>query len=187
MTTLANAVLPLIRTRADLHRWSASNAHGAQIYDAIDILEATIPTADPRDAYQVTQKALASALKVIMRADDSSGIIGDACRRLLELHPVVAAVAAVPAGKLIDWMFKFQFEGEVDFFTLDPVAYAPALGEAGVTRRGRRCGLPGTAAGAPGRSRFRAVRRWSLGFDAVARPFHSGVECAATRSPGPGH
>lgn len=142
MTTLADAVLPLIRTRADLHRWSASNAHGAQMYEAIDILEAAIPTADPRDAYQVTQKALASALKVIMRADDSSGIIGDACRRLLELHPVVAAAAAVPAGKLIDWMFKFQFEGEVDFFTLDPVAYAPALGEAGVADyRGRLQGL----------------------------------------------
>ena len=36
--------------------------------------------------YAVTHKALASAIKVIARAD-SSGIIGDACRRLLELHP----------------------------------------------------------------------------------------------------
>lgn len=132
MTTLADAVLPLIRTRADLHRWSASNAHGAQMCEAVDILEAAIPTADPHDAYQVTHKALASALKVIARADDSSGIIGDACRRLLELHPVTAAAAAVPAAKLVDWMVKFQFDDDVDFFTLDPVADAPALGESGV-------------------------------------------------------
>jgi hypothetical protein len=80
----------------------------------------------------VTHKALASAIKVIARADDSSGIIGDACRRLLDLHPKAAAAAQVPVGKLIDWMMKFQFDGEVDYFELDPVAYAPALGEKGM-------------------------------------------------------
>jgi hypothetical protein len=87
---------------------------------------------DPAEAYSVTHKALGSAIKVIARADDSSGIIGDACRRLLELHPKVAAAANVPAAKLIDWMMTFQFAGDVDYFTLDPVAYAPALGEAGM-------------------------------------------------------
>ena len=87
MTTLADAVLPLIRTRADLSRWSASNAHGRQMQEAVDNLEAAIPTTDPAEVYAVTHKALASAIKVIARADDSSGIIGDACRRLLELHP----------------------------------------------------------------------------------------------------
>ena len=40
------------------------------------------------ERYAVTHKALTSAIKVIARADDSSGIIGDACRRLLELHPL---------------------------------------------------------------------------------------------------
>jgi hypothetical protein len=80
----------------------------------------------------VTHKALASAVKVIARADDSSGIIGDACRRLLALHPTAAAGARVPAGRLVDWMITFQFDGDVDFFELDPVAYAPALGENGL-------------------------------------------------------
>jgi hypothetical protein len=76
--------------------------------------------------------ALATAIKVIARADDSSGIIGDACRRLLDLHPRLAAAANVPPGKLVDWMIKFQFDGDVDYFELDPVAYAPALGEQGM-------------------------------------------------------
>lgn len=138
MTTLADAVLPLIRTRTDLFRWSAANEHGRQMHEAVDILEAALPTGDPTEVYEVTHKALASAIKVIARADDSSGIIGDACRRLLVLHPRVAAAARVPAGKLIDWMMKFQFDGDVDYFELDPVAYAPALGEAGmVTYRAR--------------------------------------------------
>lgn len=132
MTTLADAVLPLIRTRTDLFRWSAANEHGRQMHEAVDILEAALPTADPSEVYPVTHKALASAIKVIARADDSSGIIGDACRRLLALHPEVASAAQVPAGKLIDWMMKFQFYGDVDYFELDPVAYAPALGEGGM-------------------------------------------------------
>jgi hypothetical protein len=132
VTTLADAVLPLIRTRADLSRWSASNAHGRQMHEAVDNVEAAIATADPAEVYAVTHKALASAIKVIARADDSSGIIGEACRRLLALHPQVAAAAQVRAGNLVEWMLRFQFDGDVDYFEIDPVAYAPALGESGI-------------------------------------------------------
>ena len=86
MSDLAEAVLPLIRTRADLSRWSAANEHGRQMHEAVTILRQAADTEDPAVVFSVTQKAIASALKVIMRADDSSGIIGDACRDLLELH-----------------------------------------------------------------------------------------------------
>jgi len=132
MSTLADAVLPLIRTRTELYRWGAANAHGRQLHEAVDILESAILTTDPDEFYSVTHKALASAVKVIARADDSSGIIGDACRRLLDLHPKAAAAAKAPPAKLVDWMIKFQFDGDVDYFELDPVAYAPALGESGM-------------------------------------------------------
>lgn len=139
VTSLADAVLPLIRTRSDLYRYSAANAHGRDMHEAIDILEAAIPTDDPAVIYAVTHKALASAIKVIARADDSAGIIGDACRRLLDLHPKAAAAAKVPSSKLVDWMMKFQFaDDEVDYFELDPVAYAPALGEVGMAAYRRR-------------------------------------------------
>ncbi|MEP6814025.1 MAG: DUF6880 family protein [Marmoricola sp.] len=132
MTSLADAVLPLIRTRADLWRWGTANAHGRDMHQAVDSLESAIPVTDSAEVYAVTHKALASAIKVIARSDDSSGIIGDACRRLLDLHPKAAAAARVPSGKLIDWMMKFQFDGDVDYFELDPVAYAAALGETGM-------------------------------------------------------
>ena len=134
MTDLADAVLPLIRTRSDIYRWSAANAHGRQMHEAIDLLDQATPTEDPAIVFAVTQKALTSAIKVIARADDSSGIIGDACHRLLELHPKAAAAAKAPMDKLIDWMMKFQFDGEVDYFELDPVAYAPALGDIGLAQ-----------------------------------------------------
>lgn len=133
-SVLADDVLSLIRTRAELHRWSAANAHGRQMHEAIDILEAAADTTDPGELYQVTHKALASAIKVIARADDSSGIVGDACRRLLNLHPAAAARAGVAPSTLVKWMITFQFHGEVDFFELDPVAYAPALGERGLAK-----------------------------------------------------
>jgi hypothetical protein len=132
MTSLADTVLPLIRTRADLHRWSAANAHGNEMHEAIDVLEAARATTDPSEFYTVVHAAVASAVKVIARADDSSGIIGDACRRLLALHPEASADAGVAPGRLVDWMIKFQFDGDVDYFELDPGAYAPALGDAGM-------------------------------------------------------
>lgn len=132
MTSLADTVLPMIRTRADLHRWSAANAHGSQMRAAIDMLDAAIATADPAELHAVVHAALASGVKVIARADDSSGIIGDACHRLLTLHPQTAAAARVAPSKLVDWMIKFQFDGDVDYFEIDPVAYAPALGEVGM-------------------------------------------------------
>ncbi|MEE6280130.1 DUF6880 family protein [Georgenia sunbinii] len=132
MTALADAVLPLIRTREDLHRWSTANRHGARMHEAVDTLVDAAATADPAELYTVTHRALASAIKVIARSDDSSGIIGDACRRLLGLHPQAAAAADVAPARLVDWMIKFQFDGDVDYFELDPVAYAPALGATGM-------------------------------------------------------
>lgn len=134
MTALADAVLPLIRTRADVGRWGVANAHGRDMHAAVDILERAATTEDPATVLTVTLKAITSAISVIARADDSSGIIGDACRRLLDLHPVVAARARMPAPKLVTWMIDFQFCGKVDYFTVDPVAYARALGAAGLAK-----------------------------------------------------
>ena len=59
-TGLAEDVLPLIRNRSDLHRWSAANAHGRDMHEAIDIL-AQDEAAGPAERYAVTHKALATA------------------------------------------------------------------------------------------------------------------------------
>ena len=102
------------------------------MHEAVAILRHAAEAGEPAVVFAVTQKAIASALTVIMRADDSSGGIGDACRALLDLHPKLAAQAQPPVAKLVRWMIKFQFDNECDYFTLDPVAYAPALGEHGM-------------------------------------------------------
>ncbi|MFN0282064.1 MAG: DUF6880 family protein [Kineosporiaceae bacterium] len=131
MSDFADSVLPLIRTRTDLHRWSAANAHGRQMHEAVDILESAAGRAAAA-VFAVTQRAIASATKVIMRTDDASGIIGDACRRLLDLPARLAPLAEPPAAKLVDWMIAFRFSNECDYFGIDPVAEASALGDTGV-------------------------------------------------------
>jgi tetratricopeptide (TPR) repeat protein len=158
VTPLAEAVLGRIRTRSDLYRLSAANRHGGSMHEAIDMLEEARPTTDPAEFYSVVHAALASAIKVIARADDSSGIIGDACRRLLEMHPQAAAAGRVRPSKLVDWMMTFQFKGDVDYFHVDPVAYAPALGEAGMADyRARLDALRATLGPKPSEA-----ERWSV-------------------------
>ena len=90
----ADAALPLIRTsRSDLWRYASSNEHGAQMRDAVALLEVAIAAPEElveegvrpptlAELYTIVHKALASALKVIARADDSAEIIGDVCRDL---------------------------------------------------------------------------------------------------------
>lgn len=129
---LGDVVLGLIRTRADLHRWGAANAHGRQMHEAVDLLRDAAGSADPAALLPIVEKATAAAVRVILRADDSSGIIGDAVRGLLELHAHVAAKAQPSASKLANWMIKFQFDGTQDFFSIDVADYAPVLGPDGL-------------------------------------------------------
>lgn len=119
------------------------------MHEAVDVLEAAFTVHDPSEVLTVTQKAVASAVTVILRADDSSGIIGDAVRRLLDLHPQAAVAARPPAARLVEWLLEFQLDGRQDFFDVDVVAYAPALGPEGVERYRaaleQRAGLLGPA------------------------------------------
>ena len=86
MGSLADAVLPLVRTRTDLHRWSAANSYGHGVHQAVALLRAAAQTQPAAEVLPVTQRVLASALKAIARADDSSGIIGGAIKDLVALH-----------------------------------------------------------------------------------------------------
>lgn len=144
--TLADAVLPLIRSpRRDLRRYAAATEQGGRMLQGVALLEQAVEDPEglaergvrppaPQETYRTVHKALASAIRVIARADDSAGIIGDACRTLIDLHPRAAAAARVPQLELADWVFDFHFDDQVDYFELDPVDYAPALGEKGVAR-----------------------------------------------------
>jgi hypothetical protein len=73
VTRLAEAFLPLIRTRADLSRWRASDAHSRRMHQAVDILEVAIPTSDRVEVYAVTHKALPARSRSSLRPMTPAG------------------------------------------------------------------------------------------------------------------
>ena len=133
-TGLAEAMLPRFRAGSDVWRWDAANAHGAEMQSAADDLRSRRHAEDPGEVLDVVQRAIKASITVILRADDSSGVIGDAIRDLLDLHAIAAMEANPPAAKLVRWLIAFQFDGRQDFFAIDPVQYAPTLGEQGMAR-----------------------------------------------------
>ncbi|MBK8460414.1 MAG: hypothetical protein IPL43_09760, partial [Micropruina sp.] len=51
---MADKVLPLVRTRADLHRWSAATSYGHGVHEAVALLRAAALTQPAADVLAVT-------------------------------------------------------------------------------------------------------------------------------------
>ena len=77
------------------------------------------------------ERAIGHVVKVILKADDSDGLIGDLARELLDLHARACDAGTADPLKLARWMVRFRFDDQ-DFFEVDPVRYADALGELGL-------------------------------------------------------
>ena len=86
----------------------------------------------PGNWCELLERGIAHVVKVIQtRADDSSGMVGDLARDLLELHARACDAGVADPVKLARWMIGFRFSDQ-DFFEADPVRYQAALGEAGL-------------------------------------------------------
>lgn len=119
-----------LRTRRFLgYRDSAEWARAAR--PVVEQLGAAAREAPSAALVELLQRAIAHVVKTIMRADDSSGLIGDVARDLLEAHAVACDAGVADPVKLAAWMFRFRFKDQ-DFFEADPVRYRKALGDQGV-------------------------------------------------------
>ncbi|WP_155838770.1 DUF6880 family protein [Arthrobacter castelli] len=127
-------VMPLFRTRRDLHWRSAANEYAWHANEGARALRLAATAGDAAAVLPYVQKAISSMVRVVLRADDSDGSIGGIIGNLLELHAEVASIAPPPASKLVAWLIKFQFDGTQDFFTIDIVRYAGALGNKGMAK-----------------------------------------------------
>ena len=120
-----------LRTRRFLGDWEAMEwARAAS--PVIAELELAAHTRPSPELVKLLERAAGHVVKVIHHADDSSGLIGDLLRELLELHAAACEAGASDPVRLADWMVRFQFVDQ-DIFELDPVRYADALGEKGLT------------------------------------------------------
>lgn len=130
LAALMAAVDDGLRARRHLDYWGSSSWAGdaAPVLDALAGEVAAEPSAE---LVELLQRAEGHLVKVIMRADDSNGMIGDLARRVLELHREACAAGVADPQRLAKWMVRFSFEDQ-DFFEIDPVAYVDALGEKGL-------------------------------------------------------
>ncbi len=120
-----------LRTRRFLgYRESVEWAHAAR--PVLTELDAAVGSAPSRELVELLERAVSHVVKVIQaRADDSSGLIGDLARDLLDLHARACDTGAADPVKLARWMIRFRFV-EQDFFEPDPVRYRNALGGQGM-------------------------------------------------------
>lgn len=119
-----------LRTRRFLgYRESGGWARAAR--PIVAELESAIESSPSAELVELLQRAVGHVVKVIQRADDSDGLIGDLARDLLALHARACDAGVADPVKLGRWMVRFRFADQ-DFFQVDPVRYASALREVGL-------------------------------------------------------
>src|SRR4051794_29705170 len=119
-----------LRTRRFLdYGESAGWAHAGR--PVVAELEQAVEASPSRALVELLQRAIGHVVKVIMHADDSDGLIGDLARDLLALHARASDAGVADPGALAAWMIRYAFDDQ-DFFEVDPVRYAGALGQDGL-------------------------------------------------------
>jgi hypothetical protein len=119
-----------LRTRRYLDYWQ-SNGWAVDAAPVVDALAEAVAAGSSNELVKLLERAAGHLVKVIGRADDSNGFIGDLARRVLDLHRDACAAGAADPVSLARWMVRFSFEDQ-DLFEVDPVAYAGALGDEGL-------------------------------------------------------
>lgn len=131
IAVLRAAVDDHLRTRRHLDYWDSS-AWAQQADPVVDELAREVAVAPTAELIELLQRAAGHLVKVIMRADDSNGMIGGLCQQVLELHHQACGSGNANPQKLAKWMVRFTVKDQ-DFFVVDPVSYVDALGDKGLS------------------------------------------------------
>ena len=127
---LRAAIDSRLRTRRFLGYYE-SRDWAAQAGPVVEAVRSAVATSPSADLVALIERAIGRVVKVILQADDSDGMIGDLARQLLDLHAQACDAGVTDQVKLARWMVRFCFDDQ-DFFEVDPVRYASALGELGL-------------------------------------------------------
>lgn len=119
-----------LRTRRFLgYRETSEWARSAR--PIVEELRSVAAASPSSDLVVLVERAVGHVVKVITHADDSNRTIGDLARELLEVHAEACDAGVADPVKLAAWMVRFSCDDQ-DFFEVDPVRYAGALGEVGL-------------------------------------------------------
>lgn len=135
---LRHEVDAVLTPRGGFYSYRQANDYAYDAQGIVRLLEGSADEASP-DLLPVIERAIALVTRTILRADDSSGAMGDIVRGLMDAHARGArhaadALTAKERRRIADWLIRYRYGGKQDFFDPDIVAYAPALGDDGVAR-----------------------------------------------------
>jgi hypothetical protein len=142
LEVLAAEVDSGLRTRRHLGYWESSE-WAAEARPVVAALADAVEDGPTRQLVELLQRAAGHVVKVILRADDSNGMIGDLARDLLDLHARACQPGIADPVKLAKWMVTFRFDDQ-DFFEVDVVRYAPGLGDKGIAAYRKEVGAKST-------------------------------------------
>ncbi len=108
-----------------------SGGWAMQAMPVVGAISEAVGSSPTAELVVLIERAIGHVVKVIFKADDSDGMIGDLARELLDLHARACDAGNADPIKLARWMVRFGFDDQ-DFFEVDPVRYADALGEPGL-------------------------------------------------------
>ncbi|WP_104082193.1 hypothetical protein [Cryobacterium sp. Y11] len=131
-------ILAMFRTRRELIRWDAVSEYVGEAFAGVGELRAAVETWGSAGLIPTTEKALASVVKVVLRADDSNGEIGGLAYELLSLHAELCNDEPPKPAVLVEWLIDFRFGGSQNFWEPDIAAYTDALGAPGLFLLGER-------------------------------------------------
>jgi len=136
---LQYGILPLFRTRAsDMWNWRVVDDYVGGAQQGIDDFAAAARVHGAGVVVPYVRKAIASTFRVLMRADDSNGGIQLVIDELLGLHARLCLIEPPDTAKLVAWLEAFQFGEAGEYFRIDVIDYAIALGLDGLDRYRRR-------------------------------------------------
>jgi hypothetical protein len=119
-----------LRSRRFLgYRESSAWATGAR--PIVQEIRDAVASGSTAELVALVERAIGHVVRVILKADDSDGMIGDLARDLLDIHATACDAGVADPIKLARWMIRFTFDDQ-DFFVPDPLRYASALGDLGL-------------------------------------------------------
>ncbi len=136
LTALRSEVEDTLKPRRRFYEYGQANRYASEAEPLLQLLadRAERPSAE---LLEVVERAVALTVRTILRSDDSSGAQGDQIHRLLDLHAEVAtgiagSLAPKQRRRLAQWLHRFAFSDQQDFFEVDVDRYADALRDDGV-------------------------------------------------------